>query len=78
MEEECKHTVIQGEGRCFCKKKKIYDSKKKREVMLEDWLTYKNIFVKFLLKSWIEIKLNENQNSIELLILYARFMFYKF
>lgn len=36
--------------------------------MLEDWLTYKNIFVKFLLKSWIEIKLNENQNSIELLI----------
>lgn len=46
--------------------------------MLEDWLNYKNIFTKFLLKSWIEIKLNENPNSIELLIMYARFMFNKF
>ncbi|CAD8148434.1 unnamed protein product [Paramecium octaurelia] len=78
MEVDCRHTVIQGEGRCFCKKKKIFDSKKKKEVILDDWLIHKNIFVKFLMKSWIEIKLNQNPNSVELLILYARFMFYKF
>ncbi|CAD8068730.1 unnamed protein product [Paramecium sonneborni] len=78
MEIECKHTVIQGEGRCFCKKKKIFDSKKRKEVSIDDWLIHKNIFVKFLMKSWIEIKLSQNPNSIELLILYARFMFYKF
>ncbi|CAD8070191.1 unnamed protein product [Paramecium primaurelia] len=78
MEQECRHTIIQGEGRCFCKKKKTFDSKKKKEVMLDDWLIYKNIFVKFLIKSWIETKLMDNPNSIELQLLYARFMFFKF
>ncbi|CAD8089602.1 unnamed protein product [Paramecium sonneborni] len=78
MEVECKHTVIQGEGRCFCKKKKIFDSKKRKEVNIDNWLIHKNIFVKFLMKSQIEIKLNKNPNSVELLLLYARFMFFKF
>ncbi|CAD8103477.1 unnamed protein product [Paramecium sonneborni] len=78
MEQECKHTIIQGEGRCFCKKKKIFDSKKRKEAMLEDWLIHKNIFIKFLIKSWIEIKLMDNPNSIELQLLYARYMFFKF
>ncbi|CAD8090150.1 unnamed protein product [Paramecium sonneborni] len=78
MEQECKHTIIQGEGRCFCKKKKTYDSKKRKEVMLDDWLIHKNIYVKFLIKSWIETKLMDNPNSIELQLLYARYMFFKF
>ena len=34
--------------------------------MLDDWLIHKNIFVKFLIKSWIETKLMINPNSIEL------------
>ncbi|CAD8121761.1 unnamed protein product [Paramecium sonneborni] len=78
LDFECQHPVIKGEGRCFCKKKRVYDSKKRKEVRVEEWITMKAIIMKFLIKSWIETYLSYRPNDIGVQILYARFMFSKF
>ncbi|CAD8096084.1 unnamed protein product [Paramecium primaurelia] len=78
LDFECQHPVIKGEGRCFCKKKRVYDSKKRKEVRVEEWITMKAIIMKFLIKSWIETYLSNRPNDVGIQILYARFMFSKF
>lgn len=60
IEFQCQHHVIKGEGRCFCKKKKVFDPKKKKDFSVDDWILYKAVFVKFLLKSWLETYLEQN------------------
>lgn len=59
MDFQCKHSVISGEARCFCKKRKLFDSKKKsKDISIDDWIDkdkrIEKVVVKFLLKSWIE------------------------
>ena len=51
--------MISGEARCFCKKRKLFDSKKKsKDISIDDWIDkdkrIEKVVVKFLLKSWIE------------------------
>ncbi|CAD8107864.1 unnamed protein product [Paramecium primaurelia] len=78
MDFECQHPEIKGEARCFCKKKRVYDSKKRKEVRVEEWFMMKAIIMKFLMKSWIETYLANRPNDIGIQILYAKFMFSKF
>ncbi|CAK58161.1 unnamed protein product (macronuclear) [Paramecium tetraurelia] len=78
LDFECQHPEIKGEARCFCKKKRVFDSKKRKEVRVEEWFTMKAIIMKFLMKSWIETYLSDRPNDVGIQILYARFMFSKF
>ncbi|CAD8195861.1 unnamed protein product [Paramecium octaurelia] len=78
LDFECQHPEIKGEARCFCKKKRVFDSKKRKEVRVEEWFTTKAIIMKFLMKSWIETYLSNRPNDVGIQILYARFMFSKF
>ena len=50
----------------------MYDSKKRKEVRIEDWITMKAIIMKFIIKSWIETYLSDRPNDIGIQILYAK------
>lgn len=55
--------MIIGEGKCFCKKRSVYDSKKRKEALVINWMNNKSIFVKFIIKSWIEVYSALNPNK---------------
>ena len=55
----------------------IFDSKKVKDAPLDKWIGNKTIFVKFLLKSWLETFLFHHPEDAGIKILYAKFLFEK-
>jgi hypothetical protein len=55
----------------------VYDSKKMKDATIDKWIFNKSIFLKFLIKSWLETYLHLHPYNAKIRILYAKFVFEK-
>jgi len=73
-----KHFAICNDLRCFCKKKELYDAKKKKDFEVEKWHQNKPLILKSYVKMLFEKEVDKGELDPHLLISYAEFLFEKY
>ncbi|CAD8078540.1 unnamed protein product [Paramecium primaurelia] len=80
LSQHFSNTCIQDKKeRCFCRMRILYDPKKLKDIKISQFsmLRQKNLYLKYLIKTWYEIYLFHHPSDVDIRMNYALFLYYQ-